>query len=106
MDHAMRAAGKHDVGSAVANEFGRFTDRLTAGSTGSQAIIIRPLKIEIASQMSRGRVRFLLELAARVKLLQASAGESNTVHVPPFGPVALGHEADQVMEVLDALAGA
>ena len=71
MDHAVRAAGEHDVGIAAANDFGRFADRLAAGGAGRQAIEVRPLGVEHGGQMARRHVRLLLQFAERVERFDA-----------------------------------
>src|SRR5437867_9121363 len=103
MNHAVRAAGKHDVGSTVTNELGGFADGLAAGRTGRQTVVIWSLKIKIIGQMSRGRVRLLFELAPRMKLLQPARGEGDAIDLAALRLITLGHQTDQIMEVLDPL---
>ena len=41
VDHAVRAAGEHHVGVAVADDLGRLADGLAAGGAGGQAVVVR-----------------------------------------------------------------
>ena len=75
MDHAVRAAGEHEVGLAVADHLGRLADGLAAGGTGRQAVVIRPFQIEILRQMARRRVQLLFVFVLGVEDVQAARGE-------------------------------
>ena len=76
MDHAVGAAGQHEVGVAVADQFGRFADGLAAGGTGGQAVIVGPCEVEMGGQVAGGRVQLLLGLPAGVEIAAAPAGQT------------------------------
>ena len=54
MNHAVCAAGQHNIDFAGANHFGRLANRLAAGSASRDAIGVGSLSIEMRRQM-RGR---------------------------------------------------
>ena len=76
MDHAMRAAGEHEVGFAAADQLGGFADRLAAGGAGGEAVGVGALGVEHRGQMCGGHVRLLFELGHGVKRFEALAGEA------------------------------
>ena len=106
MDHAVRAAGEHQVGVAVADHFGRLADGLAAGGTGRQAVVVGPFDAEMGRQVGRRGVQFLLGLAAWVKALDAAPAKGRHVEFPRLGIVGHGQQQDHVVEILDAFAGA
>ena len=75
MDHAVRAAGKDDVGAAATNELESLADGLRAGSAGGQAIRVEPPGPVYARQVARWRSRLLLGLAHRVEFFRAQPGK-------------------------------
>ena len=75
VDHAVRAAGEHEVGVAVADQLGRLADGLAAGGAGGQAVVVRAFEVEVVGEVGRRRVQLLLVLAAGVEALQAAAVE-------------------------------
>src|SRR5438128_38134 len=62
--------------------------------------------MKIGRQVGWGGVRLLLELALRMELLQAAPGEGRRIDGAPLRLVALGHQRDQVVKILNALARA
>ena len=74
VDHAVRAAGEHEVGVAVADHVRRLADGLAAGGAGGQAVEVRPLQVEVGGEVGGRRVQFLLGLALGVERLQAPGG--------------------------------
>ena len=81
MDHAVRAAGEHDVGIAAANDLDRLADRLAAGGAGRQAVGVRALGVEHGGQVPGRHVRLLLQLDRRVQPFQAGLGEQRQVEL-------------------------
>ncbi len=107
MDHAVRAADQHQVGVAVANQLGCLADGLAAGGAGRQAVVIRPAQVEVCGQVRRRRVQFLFGLALGMKRRQAAALELRPYRTARFcGWYAWYMHGQQIVEVLDALAGA
>ena len=106
MDHAVGAAGEHDVGVAMANHFGGLADGLAAGGTGREAAEIGPLDAEMGRQVGRRGLQLLLRLGARVKALDAAPAKGRHVQFPRLGVVGHGQQQDHVVEILDAFAGA
>ena len=90
----------------MANHLGCLADGLAAGRAGGQAIKIRPLQVEIVREMGRGRVRLLFKLPVAVETAQSTAREQRRIDGTLLRPVALGHQADQIVKVLDAFAAA
>ena len=85
MDHAVRAAGEHDVGLAVADHLGRLADGLAAGGTGGQAVVVGPF----ADRNSRPDGPASCAVPARTpgprwKSLQASIGEHAGIDRTPL----------------------
>ena len=79
VDHAVRAAGQHQVGVAAADQLGRFADGLRAGGAGRQAAVVRPLQPEIVRQVGRRRVQFLLVLLRAVERLQTNSQHGSRI---------------------------
>ena len=60
----------------------------------------------MSGQMGRRRVQFLFRFALGVETLQAAALERRRVNGPRLAAVRLGDERNQIVEILDAFAGA
>ena len=104
MDHAVGAAGEHDVGVAAADDLGRLADGLAAGGAGGEAVEVRAFGAEVRGDVGDRHVRFLLELELRVEALEAFLDERGQVE---FAVLEGGdHHVAEVVEVLLAFAGA
>ena len=79
VDHAVGAAGEHDVGVAAADDLGRLADRLRAGGAGGQAIGVRASRSEDHGEVRGGCAGLLLGLVDRMEFLDTLAGESRGV---------------------------
>src|SRR5262249_33001834 len=106
VDHAVRAAGEHDVGVAVADQLDGLADGLAAAGAGGQAVVVGAVQAEVGAEVAGGGVQLLLGLLGGVEVLQPAALEAGEVQVARLGAVGLGDQRHQVGEVLDALAGA
>ncbi|MFO0929086.1 MAG: hypothetical protein U0736_19035 [Gemmataceae bacterium] len=67
VNHAVRPAGEHDLGLALANHVDRLANRLAGGRTRRQAVGVRPFQAEVSGQVGGGGVQLLLGLAFRVE---------------------------------------
>jgi hypothetical protein len=101
MDHAVRAAGQHEVGIAVADQLGSFPNGLAAGGAGGQAVVIRAQEIEIGSEMGGRRVQLLLELTPRVERAQTGPSKRRRIHVAALRLIALAHQGNEIVEILN-----
>ena len=106
VDHAVGAAGQHQVGVAVANHLGRLADRLAAGGAGRQAVVIGAEQTEIGGEVAGRGVQFLFGLRSGLELAQSVAGESRGIDAPLLDDVGPGDQRHQSVEILDAFAGA
>ena len=104
MDHAVRAAGEHDVGFAAADDLGGFADGLAAGGAGGEAVGVGALGVEHRGQMRGGHVGLLLELGHGVQRFEAFAGEG--ADVERVAIEGAGHHAAKAGEILLAFAAA
>ena len=104
VDHAVGAAGEHDVGFAAADDFGGLADGLAAGGAGGEAVEVRAFGAEVRGHVGDGHVRFLFELELRVEPLEAFLNERGQVE---FAVLEGGdHHVAEVVEILLAFAGA
>ena len=104
MDHAVRAAGEHDVGVAAADDLGRFADGLAAGGAGGEAVDVRALGVEHRRQVAGRHVRLLFQFDHRVQRFQACLDERGQVELSPCR--ALRHHVREADEILLAFAAA
>ncbi len=104
VDHAVGAAGEHDVGLAAADDFGRFADGLAAGGTGGEAVEVRAFGAEVRGDVRDRHVRFLFELELRVESLEAFLDERGQIELAVFERG--DHHVAEVVEILLAFAGA
>ena len=104
MDHAVCAAREHHIGLAAANDFGRFTDRLAAGGTGSKTVDVGALGVEHTGQISGRHVGLLFEFGNRVEQFESRIDERLEAQVT-LGHGG-GHHLREPHEILLALAGA
>ena len=104
VDHAVGAAGEHDVGFAAADDLGRLADGLAAGGAGGEAVEVRAFGAEMRGHVGGRHVRFLLELELRVEPLEAFLDERGQVELAVLEGG--DHHVAEVVEVLLAFAGA
>ena len=108
VDHAVRAAGEHQVGVAVADQLGRLADGLAAGGAGGQAVVSSgparskwaarwPAGVCSSCSHSRVGVRSCAGAVARTRP-RSTLSRSRRQRGPA--------PTIEVVEVLDALAGA
>ena len=104
VDHAVGAAGEHDVGLAAADDFGRLADGLAAGGAGGEAVEVRAFGAEMRGHVGGRHVRFLLELELRVEPLEAFLDERGQVELAVLERG--DHHVAEVVKILLAFAGA
>ena len=104
MDHAVRAAGEHDVGLTPADNLGSLPDRLARSCAGCEAVEVGPLCIEQSREVAGGHVRLLLYLRERMKRLQSFFRELR--HVEHVARDRRIHHAGEGVEVLLPFAAA
>ena len=104
VDHAVGAAGEHDVGLAAADDFGRLADGLAAGGAGGEAVEVRAFGAEVRGDVGDRHVRLLFELELRIEPLEAFLNERGQVELAVLEGG--DHHVAEVVEVLLAFAGA
>jgi hypothetical protein len=104
VNHAVSAAGKHHLGIAAADDFGRFADRLAGSGTSGEAVQVRALGVEQAGEVASRHVRFLFEFDLRVEPFEPALGELFEIEFAVLP--GLGDHVHEDGEVLLAFTGA
>ena len=105
MNHAVGAAGEHDVGLAAADDLGRLADGLAAGGARGEAVGVGALGVEHAGQVAR---RACWALAPARPRGRAPSRPVSTNFLSENSPPARGggHHPREAVEILLPFAGA